>query len=310
MQCRIERQDRTGFLGAPLAFSSRGANGGFRQRRPGRHGAEKDCQWTRFRTNGERNTCCRKVQQRRKVSLPSRACARAGSDCPMYLPGGSSWTSGGWRCSEAARSFPPHVPATVRSTMILRDPRVHGLVSFEAPEQRIVHPLSLGHCRSATPAPPHRGSWASTSLAYPGADHTRFSHAIGTAHVMSRLLARIVDLHGALPPGTPTDPRARRRSSRGGSFCTTLASGSVLHLFEESMPEGPRHETWSSRIVRDSSTEVHRSSRRIFRPKLPAARGSTDPRQERTHLSGARRQRHLRRRSLRLPLCAMRTSRA
>ena len=38
-----------------------------------------------------------------------------------------------------------------------------------------------------------------TSLAFPGAEHTRFAHALGSAHIMKRLLRRLRDAYGDLP---------------------------------------------------------------------------------------------------------------
>ena len=79
--------------------------------------------------------------------------------------------------------------------MILRDP-VHGLVSFESAEQAIVPALleaaevqRLRRIRQL----------GLTSLAYPGADHTRFAHAIGSAFVMTGFVQRMRSIHDALP---------------------------------------------------------------------------------------------------------------
>lgn len=136
--------------------------------------------------------------------------------------------------------------------MILRDP-VHGLVSFEAPEERIV-PLLLGTAEFQRLR--RIKQLGLTSLAYPGADHTRFSHAIGTAHVMSRLLERLRHLHGNLPAEHRLT-RTHAVEALAAALLHDVGHGPFSHLFEESMPDGPRHETWSSRIVLDETTEVH-----------------------------------------------------
>jgi len=136
--------------------------------------------------------------------------------------------------------------------MILRDP-VHGLVSFEAAEERIV-PLLLGTAEVQRLR--RIKQLGLTSLAYPGADHTRFSHAIGTAHIMSRLLARIRDLHGTLPPEHRLTS-THAVEALAAALLHDVGHGPFSHLFEESMPDGPRHEIWSSRIVLDETTEVH-----------------------------------------------------
>src|SRR5580692_8150864 len=71
--------------------------------------------------------------------------------------------------------------------MILRDP-VHGLVAFEADEEQIVERLmdtpEVQRLRRVR-------QLGVTSLAFPGAEHTRFAHAVGAAFVMKLLLTRL-----------------------------------------------------------------------------------------------------------------------
>ncbi len=79
--------------------------------------------------------------------------------------------------------------------MILRDP-VHGLVAFESAEEAIVERLmdtpEVQRLRRVR-------QLGVTSLAFPGAEHTRFAHAIGAAFVMKLLLARLRAIDGVLP---------------------------------------------------------------------------------------------------------------
>jgi len=79
--------------------------------------------------------------------------------------------------------------------MILRDP-VHGLVAFEGHEERIVEDLidtpEVQRLRRVR-------QLGVTSLAFPGAEHSRFAHAIGAAFVMKLLVARLRGIHGTLP---------------------------------------------------------------------------------------------------------------
>lgn len=137
--------------------------------------------------------------------------------------------------------------------MILRDP-VHGLISFEAEEQSIVPRLMQADEVQRLRRIRQLGL---TSLAYPGADHTRFSHAIGAAHVMTRFIGRLRQVHEALPP-------AQRVSSEhateavAAAFLHDLGHGPLSHLFEEAVPDGPGHEVWTVRVVLDPSTAVHR----------------------------------------------------
>jgi hypothetical protein len=136
--------------------------------------------------------------------------------------------------------------------MILRDP-VHGLVSFESDEEQIVPSLletaevqRLRRIRQL----------GLTSLSYPGADHTRFSHALGSAHVMASFLARLRSIDEALPfwQRVSTD---RAREALAAALLHDLGHGPLSHLFEDSLPEIPRHELWTQRMILDPTTEVH-----------------------------------------------------
>ncbi|MEO8183885.1 MAG: HD domain-containing protein [Deltaproteobacteria bacterium] len=137
--------------------------------------------------------------------------------------------------------------------MILRDP-VHGLVSFEADEFSIVPRLLQAEEVQRLRRIRQLGL---TSLAYPGADHTRFSHAIGAAHVMTRFIGRLRQIHGDLP----IDQRVtaeRARDAVAAAFLHDLGHGPLSHLFEEAVPDGPGHEVWTVRIVLNPATDVHR----------------------------------------------------
>jgi HD superfamily phosphohydrolase len=136
--------------------------------------------------------------------------------------------------------------------VILRDP-VHGLVAFEEGEERIVESLldtpevqRLRRIRQL----------GVTSLAFPGAEHSRFAHALGAAFVMKLLLARLRALDGALPTAQRVTPE-RAQEALAAAFLHDLGHGPLSHLFEEAIPGTPAHETWTERIVLDTSTGVH-----------------------------------------------------
>lgn len=147
--------------------------------------------------------------------------------------------------------------------MILRDP-VHGLVSFETEEEQIVPALlettevqRLRRIRQL----------GLTSLSYPGADHTRFAHAVGAAFVMTQFISRLRAVHDAVPfwQRVTTD---RAREALAAALLHDLGHGPLSHLFEEALPHIPRHEEWTRRIILDPSTEVHGVLCR-FDPTLP-----------------------------------------
>ncbi len=138
--------------------------------------------------------------------------------------------------------------------MILRDP-VFGLVSFESDEERIIRKLvdtaevqRLRRVRQLGVA----------SLAFPGAEHTRFAHAIGAAFVMKQLIARLRSIQGDLPFWQRlTSDRAR--DALAAAMLHDTGHGPLSHLFEDAIGQMPHHETWTERIILDPSTEVHRA---------------------------------------------------
>jgi len=137
--------------------------------------------------------------------------------------------------------------------MILRDP-VHGLVSFETDEERVVELLmdtpEVQRLRRVR-------QLGVTSLAFPGAEHTRFAHAVGSAFVMKLLLARLRAIQEGIPfwQQVTTD---RARDALAAALLHDVGHGPLSHLFEDAIPGTPHHEVWTERVVLDPSTEVHR----------------------------------------------------
>src|SRR4029079_17121690 len=137
--------------------------------------------------------------------------------------------------------------------MILRDP-IHGLVAFESGEDAIVTRLLGTREVQRLRRIRQRGL---TSLAFPGAEHTRFSHAIGAAHVMRLFLARLRQVDGDLPFWQRVTSE-RARDAIAAAFLHDVGHGPLSHLFEPALPGAPSHETWTERILLDPSSDVHR----------------------------------------------------
>ncbi len=136
--------------------------------------------------------------------------------------------------------------------MILRD-AVHGLVSFESDEELVIPRLMdtpemqrLRRIRQLGVA----------SVAFPGAEHTRFAHAIGAAHVMKLLLARLRQIHGELPFWQQVTSE-RAQDALAAAFLHDAGHGPLSHLFEDAIPGTSHHEEWTERIILDASTGVH-----------------------------------------------------
>ncbi|QQR89253.1 MAG: HD domain-containing protein [Myxococcales bacterium] len=135
--------------------------------------------------------------------------------------------------------------------MILRD-AVHGLVALEGEAEALIEKLlrtrevqRLRRVRQLGLA----------SLVFPGAEHSRFSHALGAAHVMLKLQKRLVKLEPQLESSMRMT-REDKLDALAASFLHDLGHGPFSHLFEEVLPQVGCHETWTSRIILDDQTDV------------------------------------------------------
>jgi len=138
--------------------------------------------------------------------------------------------------------------------VILRDP-VHGLIAFEGMAERVIR--SLLDTREVQRLRRVR-QLGLASLVFPGAEHTRFSHAIGTAHVMQSLLHRIDACSDELPSDQRLDEEARSEAL-AAALLHDLGHGPFSHLFEEVLPHAKHHELWTQEILLDPATEVHQA---------------------------------------------------
>jgi HD superfamily phosphohydrolase len=149
--------------------------------------------------------------------------------------------------------------------MILRDP-VHGLVAFERPSERLV--VKLLDTREVQRLRRVR-SLGVTSLSFPGAEHSRFSHAVGATHVMSAFLARMrgidEDFSNAERPTIDDE-----HMGLAAALLHDLGHGPLSHLFEEVFEGAPKHERWTSELLLDPDSQVNKVLRSVD-GALPAA---------------------------------------
>ena len=142
--------------------------------------------------------------------------------------------------------------------MLLRDP-VHGLVAFEGRAsvvvERLLRTRELQRLRNVR-------QLGLTSLVFPGAEHSRFAHSLGAAHVMGRLLARMRSVQEALPAEQRLDDEAED-DALAAALLHDLGHGPFSHLFEEVVPHARRHEAWTLDIVLDPGTDVHVALREL-----------------------------------------------
>ena len=143
--------------------------------------------------------------------------------------------------------------------MILRDP-VHGLISFpmapgveSAPAHRLL--VNLMNAREVQRLRRIR-ALGLASLAFPGGEHSRFAHAVGSAYVMRRYLERVGALAGELPAHDRIDSYWEA-VALAAALLHDLGHGPFSHTFETVLPRARPHEAWTSQIILDPNTEVH-----------------------------------------------------
>lgn len=132
---------------------------------------------------------------------------------------------------------------------VFRDP-VHNLIGFDKERDALVLQLidtpqfqRLRHIRQL----------GVSSLVYPGATHTRFSHALGTAFLMKRVLAHFQNLS---PPAALKRTLAEHRELLlAAALLHDLGHLPFSHLVEEFTHIS--HESWTVRIVQDPQSEIH-----------------------------------------------------
>ncbi|MEM8873407.1 MAG: HD domain-containing protein [Planctomycetota bacterium] len=85
------------------------------------------------------------------------------------------------------------------------------------------------------------------SLAYPGADHSRYSHSLGVMQTARRMLDRLERNHAI--------DAEDRKIALCAALLHDLGHGPFSHVFER--VTGIHHERLSARVINDPTTEVH-----------------------------------------------------
>nr|WP_255216360.1 HD domain-containing protein [Pseudenhygromyxa sp. WMMC2535] len=154
----------------------------------------------------------------------------------------------------------------------MRDP-VHGLISFapraggakEAACRLLIRLMDTSEVQRLR----RIRALGLACLAFPGGEHSRFAHAVGSAHVMSRYLERVHSLADELPAHDRLDAHWEA-IGMAAALLHDLGHGPFSHTFETLLPGARAHERWTSQIILDPDTEVH-AVLRDFDPQAPAA---------------------------------------
>lgn len=102
------------------------------------------------------------------------------------------------------------------------------------------------------------------SLVFPGAEHSRFAHAVGAAHVMRRLQGRLRACQDVLPQDQQLDEEASA-DALAAALLHDVGHGPFSHLFEEVLPHAKHHEMWTRQIIEDPDTEIHQTLEALSR---------------------------------------------
>jgi hypothetical protein len=120
----------------------------------------------------------------------------------------------------------------------VRDP-IHGYIGITEAERRVIDTWPVQRLRGIK-------QLSVASVVYPGADHTRFSHALGAMHVAGQIadaLGRSIEL-----------PRDEWQLLRLAGLLHDMGHGPFSHSFEEVLAKhrGLNHEEMGKRVVAES----------------------------------------------------------
>jgi HD superfamily phosphohydrolase len=133
---------------------------------------------------------------------------------------------------------------------IFRDP-VHGLIGFRGPDaalRRVLDTPAFQRLRRVR-------QMGFASLVYPGAEHSRFGHALGAFHVAGRVTAAL-----GLPAEVARDVKA-------AALLHDIGHGPFSHAWEDALGQAS-HEEWGRRMVTEDA-ELSAALAEID-PELPA----------------------------------------
>ncbi|MDO8683122.1 MAG: HD domain-containing protein [Armatimonadota bacterium] len=97
---------------------------------------------------------------------------------------------------------------------------------------------------------------------YQGAEHSRFTHSLGTYHCVCRILESLIRNHR----GQGKIPRIIKkigRSVKAAGLLHDLGHGPFSHVFERALgSQGLKHEDWTTKIIESTDTEVNKALRK------------------------------------------------
>jgi HD superfamily phosphohydrolase len=152
----------------------------------------------------------------------------------------------------------------VAAPRTIRDP-VHGFVHADALEAELIGSRPMQRLRFIR-------QLGLAHLVFPGAEHSRFSHALGVMHLAGKLYdALAAKSDGALDPSLRC---ADRRTLRAAALLHDVGHAPFSHTAEELFDEPIDHEEMSRRLLRSAEVEAAFSRHRLdLEPVLDLLRG-------------------------------------
>jgi HD superfamily phosphohydrolase len=121
----------------------------------------------------------------------------------------------------------------------IRDP-IHGFVRADALESALVNSRPLQRLRYIRQLGP-------TYLIFPGAEHSRFSHVLGTMHLAGRVYDALASRSGGLLPVSPSC--RERRLVRAAALLHDVGHAPMSHTAEDLFDDGIDHEEMTRRLL-------------------------------------------------------------
>lgn len=105
---------------------------------------------------------------------------------------------------------------------------------------------------------------ATAQYAFPGANHTRFAHSIGTFYVMQRIITHFDCYFEAL--GQPLIPLREKELLLAASLLHDLGHTPFSHALEDTLQNAQKipHERWTVDIIQDESTSLYQAIQDVF----------------------------------------------
>lgn len=134
---------------------------------------------------------------------------------------------------------------------VFRDP-VHDIISFDKVKENYILDLIDSKEMQRLRRIKQLGL---SSYTYPGADHSRFVHSLGTAFLIKRVIERFQHIRGEQEKQWFQDIFDNRNLVLCSALLHDIGHGPFSHALED--VTGIKHEVWTMRIINSPDTEVN-----------------------------------------------------